>query len=109
MQITAEFGHQMQIILQVFPLEVQIQGVLTANQTTSYLQYMSSLYTAAQQEGMGNVHFLQLTGANLPLDGWCNSHPSAAADVNIAEQLTTYIMRLLPNYATSTFPLAVQV
>lgn len=109
MQITDEYGSQMQIILQVFPLEVQIQGVLTANQTTSYLQYMSSLYTAAQQEGMGNVHFFQLTGANLPVDGWCNSHPSAAADANIAEQLTTYIMRLLPNYATSTYPRAVNV
>ena len=108
-QVTDEFGSQMQIILQVFPLEVQIQGVLTPNQTTTYLQYMSSLYTAAVQEGVGNVHFFQLTGIDMPLDNWCNAHPSAAADANIAEQLTTYIRRLLPNFATSTYPSAVQV
>lgn len=99
----------MQIILQVFPLEVQVQGVLTVNQTTQYLQYMSTLYTAAQQEGQNNVHFFQLTGRSMPLDGWCVAHPSAAADRNIAQQLTTYINRLLPNFARSTFPQSVQV
>lgn len=109
MQITDEYGENMQIILQVFPLEVQVQGVLTVNQTTQYLQYMSSLYTAAQQEGQFNVHFLQLNGVDMPLDNWCVAHPSSAADRNIAQQLLTYINRLLPNYATSTFPRAVRV
>ncbi|KAL3146173.1 hypothetical protein ABBQ32_002883 [Trebouxia sp. C0010 RCD-2024] len=108
-EITDEYGENMQIILQVFPLEVQVQGVLTVNQTTQYLQYMSSLYTAAQQEGQFNVHFLQLNGVDMPLDNWCVAHPSSAADRNIAQQLLTYINRLLPNYATSTFPRAVRV
>ena len=99
----------MQIILQVFPQEVQVQGVLTANQTTTYLQYMSSLYTASQLEGMSNVHLLQLSGSGLPTTGWCVAHPSAAADANIAAQLTAYINRLLPSYATTMYPRAVQV
>jgi len=108
-EITDEYGENMQIILQVFPVEVQVQGVLTLNQTTQYLQYMSSLFTAAQQEGQFNVHFFQLSGEDMLLENWCVAHPSAAADMNIAEQLTTYINRLLPNYARSTFPSAVRV
>ena len=109
MQLTEEFGDQMQIILQVFPAQQQNVGVLTPNQTVTYLQYMTSLYAAGLQEGMINLHLFQINGTSLPLDNWCVAHPSAAADANIAAQLTAYINRLLPSYATSTYPMAVQV
>lgn len=109
LQLTEDFGDQMQIILQIFPQELQSQGELTPEQTSTYLQYMTSLYTAAQLEGMNNVHLLQLSGANLPTANWCVRHPSAAADANIAAQLTAYISRLLPNYANSMYPRAVQL
>lgn len=108
LQINEEYDTP-QIIIQVFPLEVQFQGVLTFNQTSDYLQYMSSLYTAAQAEGMTNVHLLQLNGVNMPLDNWCVDHPSAAADVNIAAQLTAYIEAILPQWSSNTYPLSVQV
>ena len=97
------------IIIQVFPLEVQWQGVLTHDQTAAYLQYMSSLYSATQMMGMTNVHLLQLNGADMPLDDWCVSHPSAAADANIAAQLTAYIQAVMPEWANTTYPLSVTV
>ena len=108
LQINEEYDTP-EIIIQVLPLEVQIQGVLTYNQTTTYLQYMSSLYTAAQAEGMTNVHLLQLNGVNLPTDGWCVAHPSAAADANIAAQLSAYIEAVLPEWTSSNYPRSVTV
>lgn len=97
------------IIIQVFPLEVQWQGVLTHEQTAAYLQYMSSLYSTTQMMGMANVHLLQLTGANMPLDDWCVAHPSAAADANIAAQLTAFIEGIMPEWANTTYPLSVTI
>ncbi len=97
------------IIIQVFPLEVQWQGVLTHDQTTTYLQYMTSLYSTAEMMGMTNVHLLQLNGVGMPLDDWCVDHPSAAADANIAAQLTAYIEAIMPQWATTTYPLSVNV
>ena len=97
------------IIIQVYPLEVQLQGVLTHAQTAIYLQYMTSLYTTTQMMGMANVHLLQLTGADMPLDDWCVAHPSAAADANIAAQLTAYIGAIMPEWANTTYPLSVNV
>ena len=107
-QINEEFDTP-QIIIQAFPLEVQFQGVLTFNQTATYLQYMSGLYTAAEAEGMSNVHFLQLSGVNLPTNDWCVDHPSAAADAVIAAQLTAYIEAVLPEWTSTTYPMSVQV
>lgn len=52
---------------------------------------MASVYTATQMEGMMNVHFLQLNAVGMDLNGWCSNHPSAAADMTIAAQLTAYI------------------
>ena len=98
-----------EIILQVFPWEVQFEGVLTFNQTTVYLQYMAALFTEVQAEGLDNVHFLQLNALTMNLSDWCSSHPSAAADQNISEQLIAYIDAILPSWATATYPLAVQV
>lgn len=108
MQITNQYGEETQVILLVIPEEVQTQGVLSPKQTTDYLRYMSSLYTASRKEGMSNVHLFRLT-AGIPLDNWCAAHPSAAAHANIAMQLTSYINRLLPNFATSMYPRGVQV
>ena len=95
------------MVIQVFPLEQLLEGVLNQTQSTTYLQYMSSLYTAAQTEGMTNVHYLQLNAVNMPLTDWCSSHPSAAADANIAEQLITFIEGVLPEWTTSSYPLSV--
>ena len=47
-QINEEFDSQ-DIIIQVYPSEVTLEGVLTRNQTTTYLQYMTSLYTQWQR------------------------------------------------------------
>ena len=97
-----------EIIIQVFPLEVNFEGVLTPNATTDYLQYMAAVYTATQMEGMTNVNFLQLNAVGMNLDGWCAAHPSAAADTTIAAQLTAYIEAVLPAWTTGTYPLAVE-
>lgn len=70
---------------------------------------MTSLYSTTQMMGMTNVHLLQLNGIDMPLEDWCVAHPSAAADANIAAQLTTYIEAILPQWATSTYPLSVNV
>ena len=108
MQINEEFDSKL-IIIQVFPMEQELEGVLTQNQTTAYLQYMSSLYTETQLEGMTNVHMLQLNAIDMPLTGWCAFHPSAAADANIAVQLSAYIEAVLPEWTRSTYPLSVEV
>ncbi|DBA74311.1 TPA: hypothetical protein ACH3X1_011086 [Trebouxia sp. C0004] len=97
-----------EIIIQVFPLEVNFEGVLTPNATTNYLQYMASVYTATQMEGMTNVHFLQLNAVGMNLNGWCSNHPSAAADMTIAAQLTAYIEAVLPAWTIGTYPLATE-
>ena len=107
MQINEEYDTP-EIIIQVFPLEVNFEGVLTPNATTNYLQYMAAVYTATQMEGMTNVHFLQLNAVGMDLNGWCSNHPSAAADMTIAAQLTAYIEAVLPAWTTGTYPLAVE-
>lgn len=45
----------------------------------------------------------------MPLDDWCVSHSSAAADANIAAQLTAYIQAVMPEWANTTYPLSVTV
>lgn len=108
LQVNVEYSSP-EIIIQVFPWEVQFEGVLTFNQTTVYLQYMSALFTEVQAEGLNNVHFLQLNAQTMDLSDWCASHPSAAADMNISEQLIAFIDAILPNWSSTTYPLAVQV
>jgi len=108
MQINEDFDSP-EIIVQVYPQEQLLEGVLNQNESTTYLQYMSSLYTAAQMEGMMNVHLLQLNAIDMPLTGWCASHPSAAADANIAAQLSAFIEAVLPEWTRTVYPLSVQV
>lgn len=45
----------------------------------------------------------------MPLDDWCVSHSSAAADANIAAQLTAYIQAVMPEWANTAYPLSVTV
>ena len=66
------------------------EGVLTPNQTTTYLQYMSSFYTETQMEGLSNVHLLQLNTVDMPLGDWC------ASAAHIAAQLSAIIEAVLP-------------
>ncbi len=108
MQINEEYDTP-EIIIQVFPLEVNFESVLSFNATTEYLQYMASVYTATQMEGMSNVHLLQLNAVGMDLDGWCSDHPSAAADTTIAAQLTAFIEAVLPSWSKTTYPMAVDV
>ena len=108
MQINEELESP-QIIIQVYPMEAELVGILTVNQTLTYLQYMSSLYTETQLEGMTNVHMLQLSPVDLPLTGECAFHLTAAADANIAVQLSAYIEAVLPEWTRSTYPLSVEV
>ncbi len=92
-----------QIVILTYPLE----SVPTAsyNQTTYYLQYMTSLYVSARMQGLSNVQLLQLNGINFPTDSWCDGHPSVDAHANIAYQLTAYLQAILPRWANSTYPL----
>lgn len=106
MQIDQEFGSP-QIIILVFPEEVLTEGVLESGQAATYLQYFSSLYAQVQADGMTNVHQLQLSANGLPLDGWCAAHPSAAADADIAAQLSAFIEQEIPEWPQSTYPLIV--
>ena len=51
MQINEEFDSP-EIIVQVYPQEQLLEGVLNQTESTTYLQYMSSLYTAAQMKSV---------------------------------------------------------
>lgn len=92
-----------QIVILTYPLESGPTG--SYNQTSYYLQYMTSLYVSARLQGLSNVQIVQLNGINFPTDGWCDGHPSVAAHANIANQLTAYLQAILPRWANSTYPL----
>ena len=92
-----------QIVIFTYPLESA--PTASYNQTTYYLQYMTSLYNSARLQGLSNVQLIQLNGINFPIDGWCDGHPSVAAHANIADQLTVYLKAVLPQWANSTYPL----
>ena len=92
-----------QIIILTYPLE----SVPTSsyNLTTYYMQYMGSLYVTAQMQGLSNVKFLQLTGADFDTSNWCDGHPDVASHTIIANQLTAYLQAVLPKWANGTYPL----
>ena len=103
MQVTEVYGSP-SIILLTYPLEAfENDRSWTYNQTTQYLQYMTSLYSQALMQGMSNVHLLQLDGIRFPVERWCLAHPSVAAHQDIADQLTQYIHAVLPDWASSKF------
>jgi len=108
-QINDEYDDP-EIIIQVYPVEAQIGVILlTLEETAQYIQYMSGLFTAVQQEGLTNVHFIQINAVGLPLEDWCQEHPSAAADQVIAAQLSAFIKGVIPDWTTATYPLSVNV
>ena len=108
-QINEEFDTP-EIIIQVYPVEAQVGIILlTIEETAQYIQYMSDLFTAVQQEGLTNVHFLQINAVDMPLDGWCQEHPSAAAHQVIAAQLSSFIEGVIPEWSTMTYPLSANV
>ncbi|KAL0044945.1 hypothetical protein WJX82_002867 [Trebouxia sp. C0006] len=96
-----------QIVIFTYPLESA--PTASYNQTTYYLQYMTSLYNSARLQGLSNVQLIQLNGINFPIDGWCDGHPSVAAHANIADQLTVYLKAVLPQWANSTYPLVATI
>lgn len=106
-QINSEFNSP-QIIIMVFPTEVLIEGVLNSSGAATYQQYFASLNSQVQSDGMSNVHQLQLSADSIPLDGWCASHPTAAAHSNIAGQLEAFIQQQIPDWPTSTYPVIVK-
>ncbi|KAA6417546.1 MAG: hypothetical protein FRX49_12479 [Trebouxia sp. A1-2] len=108
MQINEDFNSP-ETIVQMYPQEQLLEGVLNQNKSTTYLQYMSSLYKAAQMESMTNVHLLQLHAVDMPLTGWCVLQPSAAADANIAAQLSAFIEAVLPEWTKIIYSLSVQI
>lgn len=103
MQVT-EVYDDTYIIIFTYPLESMWGGSLTAEQTNYYLQYMTSLYVAAQKAGMSNVYLLQIDGTDFPTDNWCAGHPNLAAHAEMADQLASYIQALLPNWGNTTYP-----
>ncbi len=102
LQVSDEYNSP-EIILLTYPLESMWDGSLTLNQTTYYLQYMSSLYAQTQMQGMSNVYLLQLNGVDFPINDWCSGHPNVAAHQNIANQLTDYIHAVLPDWAEQMY------
>ncbi len=102
LQVSDEYNSP-EIILLTYPLESMWDGSLTPNQTTYYLQYMSSLYAQTQMQGMSNVYLLQLNGVNFPVNDWCAGHPNVAAHHNMANQLTDYIHAVLPDWAEQMY------
>lgn len=88
------------IILFTYPLESNPGLALTPN----YLQYMTSLYVAAQKAGMSNVYLLQIDGIDFPTDNWCVAHPNLAAHAAMANQLISYIQAVLPSWANTSYP-----
>lgn len=101
LQINSGYGNP-DIIIQVFPRKLLEQGVLLEVEAATYLRYMTSLYDQIQSDGRKNVHLFKLDADDMPFDNWCASHPSAAADANIAAQLSSFINAMLPNWTMST-------
>lgn len=101
LQINSRYGNP-DIIIQVFPSKLLEQGVLLADEAATYLRYMTSLYNETQSKGRKNIHLFKLDADDMPFDNWCASHPSAAADANIAAQLSSFINIMLPNWTVLT-------
>ena len=93
------------IVLLSYPPESLVDLSMTQDQFNNYLQYITTLYQQAQQQGMSNVYQFQLDGTNLPLDNWCVDHPSTAAHQVMANQLIQYIQATFPDWGNSTYPL----
>ena len=102
LQVTATYNGTC-IILFTYPLEAMWDGNLSLNQTTYYLQYMTSLYVETQKQGMSNIFLLQIDGIDFPTTGWCSGHPNVAAHENMSHQLSTYIQAVLPAWGNTMF------
>ncbi|GAB4816607.1 hypothetical protein N2152v2_003653 [Parachlorella kessleri] len=97
---------QAAIINLVWPLEVQMVGVLTPAQTTIYLQYMAAAYSRLQMAGIRDLYMLQLTGEEYENTNWCVAHPNAATDAIVAGQLMQFIDAVLPSFGGTTGPVS---
>ena len=91
------------IIVLSYAREQQI-NILTSDQVDYYMDYMSSLATAIDQQAIANTHLLQLDGNGLPTSNWCAGHPNAAAHRFIAGQVLSCLERTFPEWGNSTFP-----
>ena len=103
MQINKAFNAP-EIITMVYPDEVMLQGILNPEQTALYRSYMISLQAEAKASSMSNVHQLLLDPASISLEDWCAAHPSAAADADIAAQLSAFILDQIPSWPVSVHP-----
>jgi len=57
----------------------------------------------AVNAGVENIHYLQLDTANYDnFYDWCDGHPSAVADLVIAEQLSTFIQAVMPSWSNTS-------
>lgn len=85
------------IVSLVYPLEQQLVGVRTPEQTLGYLQYMAAAGTRFLAAGLRNVYTLQLDGAefaNATTD-WCRFHPDAAGHALLAQQVAAFVRRVV--------------
>ena len=108
MQINEDFDYP-EIVTMVYPDAVMLEGILNKTETTTYRTYMTSLHAQVEANNMTNVHQLLLDPATIPLEDWCAAHPSAAADADIAAQLSAFIVEEIPKWPRSTYPLSVDV
>ncbi|PRW45110.1 glycine oxidase isoform X1 isoform A [Chlorella sorokiniana] len=71
------------IINLVFPLEQQLVGVRTLEQTLAYLQYLAASMARFQALRMKNVYTLQLDGSQFPNTNCCS--PTSPSKVGAAQ------------------------
>jgi hypothetical protein len=57
----------------------------------------------AVNAGVPNIHYLQLDTSNYDnFYDWCDGHPSAVADLAIAQQLATFIQAVMPSWSNTS-------
>ena len=108
MQVQSDF-FQPTIVVLAFPSQLLEVGILTTDEASDYLEYMSSLAMAIDQQNITNTHLLQLDGQSLNVTDWCAAHPNAAAHQVIASQVVDFLGVTYPELSTTTFPNAVNL
>lgn len=85
------------LVVLCFPSILQTTGqILQAAAAAKYRRYMSVLRFQMAQQRLPSTFFLDIDGSHLPLSDWCSSHPSIAADSEIAKQLADYVEQIAP-------------
>lgn len=102
-----EYNAQPFVVVLFYPAELTSAGILTTDQSNTYLEYFSGLSIAIEQQQVSNAFVLLLEGAGLPVDNWCAAHPNLAAHQYMAAQISRYMESTFSQWVNETFPQSV--